>query len=284
MSAQIDVRPARGEDKDAVLAFCRDTFSWGDYVPDVWDDWLSDSAGQMFVGTFDQKPVGLLHVAFLDHDVAWLEGMRVHPDWRRKGVGTAMDASAKTLARERGCRVARLATSITNIPAQRTLASQGYAYVARFNEWKAQPASSKFNSARVATREDSMRVLETWRGWVTDAPARTLLPDRHWHWWELTPVRLIDQIDAGEVRLAGDGFAILFSFNEKDWSGLSLHALVGDEETAFTLARAARGEARYRGFPRLEAMVVDHAPLNAALERAGYHRQGGMFICEQALE
>ncbi|MDE3087842.1 MAG: hypothetical protein KGJ80_00460, partial [Chloroflexota bacterium] len=73
-------------------------------------------------------------------------------------------------------------------------------------------------------------------------------------------------------------------FDEKDWSGINIQALVGDEETMRHLALAARGEAKYRGYPHVEAMLVDHAPLNAALTRAGYRREGGMFIYEQVLE
>ena len=49
------------------------------------------------------------------------------------------------------------------------------------------------------------------------------------------------------------------------------------------LACAARGEAAYRGYPRLEAQVVDHPIIQHALARAGYTWHGGMFIYEMAL-
>jgi len=283
VNSLIQVRAARADDKEPVLAFCQHTFSWGDYVPRVWDEWLDDASGQMLVGVIDQKPVGLVHVAFHGNGDAWMEGMRVHPDFRRQGVGSATDAAARALARERGCRIARLVTNIQNIPAQKTLAAAGYTRVALFNEWEAKPAPRKFSSARVATPADAPQVDEAWRAWTKRASS-ALLPDRHWHWRELTHARLLDQIKAGEVRMAEGGLAFLLAFDEKDWNGTSLHALVGDEETMFTLALAARGEAQYRGYPHVEVLLVDHPPLNAALERAGYRRQGGMFIYEQVLE
>jgi hypothetical protein len=59
---------------------------------------------------------------------------------------------------------------------------------------------------------------------------------------------------------------------------------VGDEETAYVLAAAARGEAEYRGYPHVEAQLVDHPQLNAALERAGYRHTGGMYIYELILK
>ncbi len=277
------MRHARADDQRAVIAFCQHTFSWGDYIPAVWDKWLADSTGILLVGLIDEQPVGLLHRALLGPEIAWLEGMRVHPDFRRQGVGAALDAAARAEARARGCRRARLATSIQNIAAQKTLATAGYACRARFNEWIAKPARRQFAGARVAASADAEKILEAWRASPVMESSHDLLPDRDWRWHALTPARLRAQIDAAQVRAADGGFAILLAFAETDWSGLSLHALAGDEETAFTLALAARGEAKYRGFPRLEALVGDDATLNRALERAGYRREGGMFIYEQGL-
>jgi len=283
VTVQIDVRPARADDKSAILAFCQNTFSWGDYIPAVWERWLGDAGGTMLVGVVDQQPVGLLRVAFLDDRVAWLEGMRVHPDFRRQGVGTALDVAARSVVRARGCRVERLATSIKNIAAQRTLATEGYTRIARFNEWETRPARRALAATRVATPGDAPALMETWRASAVGA-ASARLPDRHWHWHMLTRPRLMDQINAGEVRMANGGLGFLLAFDEKDWCGLSLQALAGDEETMVALALAARGEARYRGYPHVEAQLINHPLLNAALERAGYRRTGGMYIYEQSLE
>jgi GNAT superfamily N-acetyltransferase len=282
VTAKILVRPAREDDKDAVLAFCRDTFSWGDYIPNVWDIWLTETRGQLLVGEVDHHQVGLLHLAFLGNDVAWMEGMRVRPDFRRQGIGSTVDAAARWLARERGCRIARLATSTKNIAAQKTLESEGYICVARFNEWKTKPTRSKVPAVRVAAQRDAAELSKMWE----TSPERAisaLLPDRYWHWYQLTHARLIGHVDAGEIRIVDGGLAFLDAIDESDWSGMSLHALAGNEESVFTLALAARGEAHYRGYPRIEAILIDHLPLNLALERAGYHRQGGMLIYEQVL-
>jgi hypothetical protein len=62
-----------------------------------------------------------------------------------------------------------------------------------------------------------------------------------------------------------------------------LHALAGDEETMRALALAARGEAAYRGYPRLEGQIADYPAANRALERAGFKRGGGMLLYEVEL-
>ena len=282
MTTQTEVRPARADDKDAVLDFCQNTFSWGDYIADVWDTWSTDLRGQLLVGQLDQKPVGVLHLAFLESGAAWMEGIRVHPDFRRRGVGSAMDSAALIRARERGAVTARLVTSAKNKAAQEMLETEGYACIAHFIEWEAKPARRQFSAARVATSSDATQLLELWDDSVGRV-AHGLVPDQQWHWDTLTRTRLLSQIDAGHVRIVEGGFAFLLANDEEDASGMSLQSLAGDAKSMLSLARAARSEAYYRGFARIEAILIDHPQVNPALERAGFVRQGGMLIYEQAL-
>ena len=47
--AALEVRPARAEDRDAVLAFCAHTWADGDYIEFAWDNWLRDQQEQRSV-------------------------------------------------------------------------------------------------------------------------------------------------------------------------------------------------------------------------------------------
>src|SRR5213082_2789620 len=58
----LEIRPAQPEDREAVLAFCQHTWEWGDYIAFVWDEWLHDKQGVLFVATFDNQPVGIAHL------------------------------------------------------------------------------------------------------------------------------------------------------------------------------------------------------------------------------
>lgn len=279
MSKQTQVRAARAEDKDAIVAFCQNTFSWGDYIADVWERWLTDAGGQLLVGLVDDQPVSVMHVA-LHGAMAWLEGMRVHPDFRRQGIARLVEAEGRAWAHARGCRVACLATSIKNVAAQGMLDAIGYHRAAQFNDWEIEPAPDDFSFARVATENDRARASALWDASESRAASHSIIPNRQWHWTPLDETRWREHLRAGEVRLAPNGFALLPAFAERDWTGLLLIALAGDEETMTALARAARGEAAYRGYPRLEVQIADHPAINRALERAGFQRGSGMFIYE----
>jgi GNAT superfamily N-acetyltransferase len=281
VNSEINVRAARAEDKGAILAFCQNTFHWGDYIAEAWDGWLADAGGQMFVAIAEAKPVGLIHAKILEGGVGWLEGMRVHPDFRRHGISTALDRAAHNFACTRACRIVRLATSEKNLAAQKTIAAQGYAIVARFGEWNAPAAPG--DCARVATFDDAEKILDQWRAFPARAAGNVLLPNRDWRWTYLTRTRVRAQIESAEVRTLDNGWMFLLAYDEGDWHSLVLHALVGDTDAICALAHAARAEAAYRGYATVEANVADDAPINHALARAGFTRGSGMLIAEQVL-
>lgn len=279
MSNSLAVRAARPEDKDAVLAFCQNTFQWGDYIPHVWERWLNDPKGQLLVGVINEQPVSVMHVA-IHGTMAWLEGMRVHPDFRRQGIARATEWEGRAWARAHGCRVARLATSVKNLAAQAMLYLSGYQRIAQFNEWECAATPGDFSYARIATENDWQKLDVQWRTSPMYEASRALLPDRHWHWTPLDETRGREHLRSSEVRCVADAFSIVIAFDEHDWSIMSLFALVGNEEEMCTLGRAARYEAAYRGYPRLEAQIAEHPSANRALERAGFTQSGGMFIYE----
>lgn len=273
------VRAARAEDKDTVLAFCQNTFQWGDYIPYVWDRWLDDPNGQLLVGVINAQPVSVMRVA-IHGTMAWFEGMRVHPDFRRQGLARATEAEGRAWARARGCRLARLATSVKNLAAQAMLHLSGYQRIAQFNEWEGEATPGDFACARLATEDHWQHLDALWRAAPLYAASRALVPDCNWHWTPLDEARWREHLRKNQVRRADNAFSILTAFDEHDWSVLALFALVGNEEEMYTLARAARHEAAYRGYPRVEAQIAEHPIANRALARAGFTPSGGMFIYE----
>ena len=139
---QIEVRPARPEDRDAVLAFCTQTWEWGDYIEYVWDEWLHDPNGVLFVATIDGQPVGVAHMRMLTPTEAWLEGMRIDPVYRGRGLAGAINNEMLAEAMRRGAKVARLITESTNSSAIRLLERGLMRQVGAYAPFKAMPITT----------------------------------------------------------------------------------------------------------------------------------------------
>ena len=113
--SQIEIRRAQAADREAVLAFCTQTWEWGDYIDRTWEDWLLNPAGQLLVASDDQQPIGMVHIKMLDQTEAWLEGLRINPDHRQQGIARRLSEAAMGVAMQRGATTIRLAAASTNI-------------------------------------------------------------------------------------------------------------------------------------------------------------------------
>jgi GNAT superfamily N-acetyltransferase len=136
-----EVRAAQPEDRAAVLAFCAHTWEWGDYIEYAWDEWLHDPNGLLFVATVDGQPVGIGHLRMLTHTEAWLEGMRVDPNYRRRGIAAALHHEMLAEAMRRGATTARLITESTNSNSIRLLEHGFFRQVAAYAPFKAAPVT-----------------------------------------------------------------------------------------------------------------------------------------------
>jgi len=135
----VEIRNAKEQDKGTVLEFCKETFSWGDYIADVWDRWKS--AGGLYVIEHDGAVVGMYHIGFFAKE-AWLEGMRVHPKYRKKGLGTKMMTHAESVI---GSGTVRLVIESQNTPSIQLVRSVGYCIE---EEWRLYLAAPEKKSSR----------------------------------------------------------------------------------------------------------------------------------------
>lgn len=164
--AHIEVRLAKEEDREAVLAFCRNTWEWGDYIEHVWDEWLSDADGSLFVATVDGRPAGITHMTMVTKTDAWLEGLRVDPQFRRQGLARALDEAALLEAMQRGAKYARLAIESENIRSQQITTRAHFRYVSSFTLFHTDPLPEGperrpvREKPRVATLDDLDAIID----------------------------------------------------------------------------------------------------------------------------
>jgi GNAT superfamily N-acetyltransferase len=164
--ASIEIRPARPEDREAVLAFCTNTWDWGDYIEYVWDEWLHDPRGQMYVAAVDGKPVAVSRFRMLTPAEAWLEGMRVDPAHRQQGLATAINNVMLAEAKRRGATIARLMTESANTAAIHVIERGSMQRVGAFAPFKAMPVTTPtrnrygLETPELATSADIGAIIE----------------------------------------------------------------------------------------------------------------------------
>src|SRR5947207_1812224 len=91
--------------------------------------WVTHRTGPFFVAESGGRIVGMGKLTVVSPTEAWLEGGRVAPRWRRKGIATALIAHRIAYARDRGFRVLRFSTASDNTPIHRAARHFGFTRV-----------------------------------------------------------------------------------------------------------------------------------------------------------
>jgi hypothetical protein len=93
----MEIREATSFDKNLVLKFCKNTFSWGDYIDKVWPSWLDE--GNLFL--FEKEsPVGICHAFYFQNQI-WIEGIRIDPNFQRQKIASKLVIHAELIGKNR---------------------------------------------------------------------------------------------------------------------------------------------------------------------------------------
>lgn len=273
------IRRATAGDRDAVLAFCRNTFSWGDYIDQEWDNWLADPGGVLLVAEVADVPVAVGHARMMSATEAWLEGLRVHPAQRRRGIADAMNAAGCDWARARGASIARLATETTNEPALRQVARIGFVPVAEFGYWlAAADVRAGSTERRSGQSTDLPEIRSMWHG--SDVfTAGAGLAALGWGWRRLTFDDLASGLADGRILIAAGGFGLLGAVADET------RLMWLDDAPAVweRLLLTARRRAADDGHSQASALLPRHAGIEAALAGAGFEQAGAYRLLAKDL-
>ncbi len=194
-------RLADARDRDAVFAFCAQTWPNGDYIPLVWDDWLGDREGA-FVAGIDEAdaPIAVAKLSVAAPGEGWLEGVRVAPERRERGLGRALLSYLADYAWAHGLHTLRFITEAANAPMHHVAAACGFAVVGAHQPFRAEATGQP--TARPACPGEAPALWEAARAVL--APAE-LIRWRAWTGAAATPDWLADECAAGHVLVAADG-------------------------------------------------------------------------------
>jgi GNAT superfamily N-acetyltransferase len=288
MDAELIIRPARPDDRPAMERICAHTWEWGDYIPEVWDQWLADERGAVLVGELGGRVVALSKITFQPLGQVWLEGMRVDPGYRGRHIASRFLDHSLDYARRQGARVVRLGTGGNNTPVHVMAARAGMERVGAHILWLGEPLAegplpgilAPGHAARVQAFLDGSALLAHMAG----------LYSVGWAWQELSPARIAEFLEKGQMlaRSAADGSLVALAavdFDPEDgdlWIGFvdGQHAVGG-------LAFAVRRHAAQIGADQVRVMLPDVDWLQDAFRRAGYgfgDWEGQLWIFERRLD
>ncbi len=173
------IRQANPDDIAAIVPWTADTFSWGDYVPDRLPQWLEDDSSAVLVATVDHTPIALLHAVLLSPTEGFLEGARVHPDFRRMGIGNDLNDAGVAWAKAAGARVVRLVTETGNSAAITQVEALGFRQTTEWSTSTLSPGTrgdvSDGNALRLAGIHDADVAWMSWSAGDLHDEARGLI-------------------------------------------------------------------------------------------------------------
>ena len=125
------MRPA---DEERVLEITKDVWEGHDYIPQVFDRWVSDAGAAFQAAEVDGEVVALQRIRPYAPGLVWYEGLRVASTHRRRGIARAMLAAAIEEARQQGFQEMRLATR--DGPAAALFESAGFGRLVEDRSWR----------------------------------------------------------------------------------------------------------------------------------------------------
>ena len=209
----ITIRPAKKSDKDEILSFCINTFSWGDYINRVWDYWYAEKNGQLFVVESSSEKIAMSHVAICPEGKGiWLEGIRVHPDHRRSHIATMLLAKMLEYGRRKGAREASAIVDATNFASQSMMEKNGFRVVSKWMYYNAlSTLRHQESNARIANVDD---IDDIWQ-YLQQSKIYHLSGKKYvksWHWYTFDRRALLNFVKEERVIVTSmpiDGIAII---------------------------------------------------------------------------
>jgi ribosomal protein S18 acetylase RimI-like enzyme len=179
----LKIRLAKKSDKDFILQFCTDTFTWGDYIDRVFDVWYQEPHGELIVAeesddkvnrnrnsaddpngqlktnnasaatsnniitntSTNAQPIALSHVILCPNKKrVWIEGIRVKQSYRRNKVATTLVDEMLQFGRRMGATEASAIISVNNLASRFLFEKKGFNIVSRWGYYNIQLDGNKY--------------------------------------------------------------------------------------------------------------------------------------------
>ncbi|MCH2380434.1 MAG: GNAT family N-acetyltransferase [Nitrososphaerales archaeon] len=195
---KLHVRDGVASDLEQISELCKSIWNGRDFLPTVWNNWISNEIGSFIVVESENQILGVYHHYILDSD-SWLETLRVHEQYRRQGIAQFMIKDYLERSKKLNAVNSRLVTSIKNTASRNLFEKHGFSEVLRSQYCSIELETIKTNSMHVefSILKDSKQIYSLLKESMTD---NKLIP-LWWRWWQ--------QSDSALHELSNNSFIIV---------------------------------------------------------------------------
>jgi RimJ/RimL family protein N-acetyltransferase len=273
----MEIRRVEERDIPEIISFTTGTFEWGDYIPEVIEEWVDDPEGMVMVAVVAGKTVGVARTDLLTPTEAWAHGVRVNPDNRGEGIAGDLALSLIEWARDAGASVVRLLIEDANTASRRHVEKVGFRrtveMVRAFRSVGEATANPQGNGVRRGPStlvakpgkvQDATLAMTSWASSDIGRAMRGLV-GANWQFTKLTMAGTEDAARSGNLWEIGGGWAM--TSTTTPW----FHVAMVDTrpEDAYETFRALTDAANTRGAETLNVWIPALDWLIQSARRAG---------------
>ena len=279
MNLRVD--KVREEDREQVEEIARETWKGHDYLPFVFDDWVKEG-GFYCLRDEEGRIIALDKYTWHENKILWLEGYRVHPDYRGKGYGWRMAQEMSKIIGKLNYRAIRFMTSEANEVSIHIGEKMGFRPFARYHYLLMEREEMKGIYEGEGVMEE--RSLEDVMDFILNSEEYRLNRGQYLAMWTAHDItenlirRELKEKRGFSVRRGGKISALLFLYPYAPTNTLSIAFLSGENEDVRTLLRFAISQALKGNYSRLTLKTASER-MKALAEKEGMRESDiGMAI------
>jgi GNAT superfamily N-acetyltransferase len=272
------IRKATNDDHNGIRELCR-TFKSDDYLPEIWPVWMASKNTVNLVAQIEDVIVGCVYGEILHEHDAWAQGLRVHGQYRKKGIGSTLMGALENELLRMGARSIFANIGVFNEGSLATVFKRKWCVASHIIRRRIRPPAG-FNEQLEPFFSNTLMDV------VLNSPVlASLKKTAHFRrvYFSMSRQYVQQAIDKNAVRMAPDGRS--FAVVDPDTDGLKqiwVVALFGQISGIQWLIESFKGDAGRLGI-ELTVDSTSHVEIQSLMDSLGFEapEKDGMYVVVQ---
>ena len=272
-------RPALRKDTGDVLELSSHIWDGNDYIPSVWDEWLAEPDGLLGVAEYHGRVVGVFKLTKFQDDEWYMEGLRVHPDFRDIGIASHIHHYVLETWRKMGSGMIRLVTGSYNEKVHRMCEETGFKRVAEFIPYRTTSLHDRKRVFTLLNENEASKAFD----YVLSSPSHALSRKLINLGWVYANPQLKHIQDVAKEKHAWwwknrKGFICIWEDDEDGERQPGIELIACDLADLAELLRDYRELMGELGYSSSGWVAPNHPEVLSSLENAGFERSWDMSL------